>query len=363
MSIVKNAVKESKDVARLAVDAAKNELIEQLTPTIKAIIDGQLKRGALGDDVSALKGEGVNRMHQAQDYDGITDFEEGKEMKKKSDKDKMESVAALFPGVNEVADEVAEGDSYDDVGEAFGDDEEPTAEAADEVAEADSVDETLEISESELAAMYEEALQLEVQVTKGFKDMEKPSEFGAGVKGTLGPSSTGLHDLKGGEHNWEDEVPPAKQDFTVKEIRKLVRQGMAENKALAVQNAKLTEMVRALHGKLSEMNLLNSKILHVNKFMAAHRLNNEQKRTVIESIDRGTTVKEVKSIFSILEASFKSSGAVTESAARRPRADSQKRRTSGAPDTRVLRESADREEGGGYSRWQQLAGLVNGKKS
>src|SRR6185369_12940974 len=90
MSIVKNAVKESRDVARLAVDAAKNELIEQLTPTIQAIIDGRMRSGALGKDVAALKSEGVNRLRQAEyGYDGITDFEEGADMAKK-DKDKME---------------------------------------------------------------------------------------------------------------------------------------------------------------------------------------------------------------------------------------------------------------------------------
>jgi transposase-like protein len=95
--------------------------------------------------------------------------------------------------------------------------------------------------------------------------------------------------------------------------------------------------------------------------MTAHKLTKEQKKAVIESIDKGSTVSEVKRIFGILESSFKAAGAVTESAARRPRADAQKRRTSGAPDAKVLRESADKAEGNGYGRWQQLAGLVNGK--
>jgi hypothetical protein len=365
MSIVKNAVKESRDVARLAVDAAKNELIEQLTPTIQAIIDGQLRRGALGRDVAALQGEGVNRLRQAADgYDGITDFEEGVDMKKNKD-DKMESVAALFPGVNEVAEDVTEGGDYGETDEAIEQEAagDPDAGGQVETEGADEMDEALELSESELEHMYAEALQLEVDVKKGFGDMAKPHELGAGVKYDSTKEQGALPtDLKSGQHYWDGEEPPAKQDFTVKEIRKLVKRGMRENRQLAERNAKLTEMVQALHGKLTEMNLLNSKILHVNKFMAAHRLTNEQKRTVIESIDRGQTVKEVKSIFSILESSFKSAGAVTETR-RAPRADSQKRRTSGAPDTRVLRESADKAEGGGYGRWQQLAGLTNGRRS
>jgi hypothetical protein len=367
MSIVKNAVKESRDVARLAVDAAKNELIEQLTPTIQAIIDGQLRRGALGRDVAALQGEGVNRLRQAAGgYDGITDFEEGVDMKKNKD-DKMESVAALFPGVNEVAEDVTEGGDYGETDEAIEQEAGDPDAGGDVAAEgADEMDEALELSESELEQMYAEALQLEVDVKKGFGDMQKPHELGAGAKYDSTKEQGALPtDLKSGQHYWENEEPPAKQDFTVKEIRRLVKRGMKENRQLTVRNAKLTEMVQALHGKLTEMNLLNSKILHVNKFMAAHRLNNEQKKTVIESIDRGQSVKEVKSIFSILESSFRSSGAVTEGRrGNTPRADTQRRRTTGAttPHTQVLRESADKAEGGGYGRWQQLAGLTNGRR-
>lgn len=336
MSIVNRAVKESKDVARLAVDAAKNELIEQLTPTIQKIIDGQLRAGTLGEDLDRI------RRHE----DGYgDDFEEGKDNMKNDDK--FESVTALFPGVNEVADDMEEAAAIDEGGYTMEDD--------------DSVDEELEISEAELEEMYAEALQLEVDVSKGFKDMAKPHELGAGAKAQYQSDPANIADMKTGEHQWDDEEPPAKQDWTVKEIRQLVKQGMAENHALTTRNAKLTEMVKALHGKLAEMNLLNSKILHVNKFMTAHKLTREQKKAVIESIDKATSVNEVRRIHGILESSFRAAGAVTESAARKPRGDVQKRRTSGAPDAKVLRESADKAEGNGYGRWQQLAGLVNGK--
>ena len=341
MSIVNRAVKESKDVARLAVDAAKNELIEQLNPVVQQIIAKNLRAGTLGEDLDRI------RRHE----DGYgDDFEEGKDNMKKDDK--FESVAALFPGVNEVAemDEQAI-DETEEVTE--------TAEPVDEAA--DEMDEELEISESELEEMYAEALQLEVDVSKGFRDMAKPHELGAGAKYNSHSEPAALTDLKGGDHDWDDEVPPAKKDWIPESVRSLVRQGMAENKALAAQNAKLREMVKKMHRSLSESNLLNAKILHVNKFMTAHRLTNEQKRTVIENIDKGNTVSEVKRIYSVLESSFKAAGAVTESAARRPRGDSQKRRTSGAPDAKVLRESAGKAEGNGYGRWQQLAGLVNGK--
>lgn len=352
MSIASRAVKESKDVARLAVDAAKSELIEQLTPAIKAIIDGQLRAGTLGQDVATL--EGVNRMRQAADYDGISDFEEGKDMAKDK-KDKVESVSALFPGVNELR----EGEEEMDEGAEEEMDE--AAQDAGHSGEDHEVAESFELSESELEAMYAEALQLEVDVKKGFSDIARPHELGAGAKYDSTKEPASLQDMKPGEHDWESDaaLPPAKKDMVPesKRIRAMVKEGVAENKRLVAQNAKLTETVQKLYSKLQEMNLLNSKILHVNRFMSAHRLTTEQKKAVIESIDKGQTVKEVKNIFSILESSFKAAGTVSEGARRAPRADSQKRRTTGAPDPRVLRESADREEGTGYSRLQTLAGL------
>lgn len=337
MSIVNRAVKDSKEIARLAVDAAKNELVEQISPAIKKLIETRLRDGVLGED--------VDRLRRAADGHMETEFEEGKKM----EDEKMESVASLFPAVNEVS-EMDEADVPTlGEGEDMEDDVQEGADAP--------VDETIELSESELEAMYNEALQLEVDVSKGFKPIAEPHELGAGAKNDNTGEAAALADKKAGEHQWDDEVPPAKQDYSVKEIRQLVRRGMAENKQLRSQKAKLESMVKALHGKLVEMNLLNSKILHVNKFMSQHRLTNEQKKTVIESIDMGKSISEVKNIFGILESTFKVAGVVSESKNKTPRADTGKRRTSGAPDAKVLRESADRSEGGQYDRMRQLAGL------
>lgn len=339
MSVVNRAVKDSKEIARLAVDAAKNELVEQISPAIKKLIESRLRQGTLGED--------VDRLRRAADGHMETEFEEGKQM----EDEKMESVASLFPGVNEVTE-------ADDMDES----EVPTLGEGDEMEEdvkepeGGEVDETIELSESELEQMYAEALQLEVDVSKGFKPIAEPHELGAGAKNDNTKEAAALADLKGGENEWDNEVPPAKQDYSVKEIRQLVKRGMAENKALRARNVKLEGMMKQMHGKLTEMNLLNSKILHVNKFMSAHRLTNEQKRTVIEAIDKASTVNEVKNIYGIVESTFKVAGVVTESR-NKPRADTGKRRTSGAPDAKVLRESADRSEGGQYARMQQLAGL------
>lgn len=345
MSVVGRAVKDSKEMARLAVEAAKNELVEDISPTIKRLIEQRLREGTLADD--------VDRLRRAADGHMETEFEEGKKM----EDEKVESVASLFPSVNEVS----EGDDCMDESEVptlgEGEDmEDDVQEGADA-----PVEETIELSEAELEAMYNEALQLEVEVKKGFSPIAEPHELGAGARNDNTGEAAALADKKHGEHDWEGEEPPAKKDWIPEgiapQVRTLIRKGMQENKALRAKANKLEGMVKALHGKLVEMNLLNSKILHVNKFMSAHKLTNEQKKTVIESIDRGGSIAEVKNIYGVLESAFGAAGVVSEGR-NKPRADAGKRRTSGAPDAKVLRESADKAEGNGqWDRIRTLAGL------
>lgn len=339
-SIARKAVKEAKEVSRLAVDAAKAEIIESLSPAIKSIIDSRLRTGGMNED--------IDRLRRAADGHAETEFEEGRDMDR-DDKDKKESISALFPSISE-ADDAGLDEGAEDPDQGG------------EVAEASmdgeaSVDEEIELSEQELEGMYESLLKLEVDVSKGFKDMAQPHDFGAGAKAAYQSDPANLADMKSGEHEWDAEEPPAKKDWIPEgKVRTMIRQGLAENKALASKNAKLTEMVKQMHRRLSEMNLFNSKIMHVNRFLTRNRLTTEQKRSVIESIDRGQSIAEVRNIYAALESSFKTIGAVTESR-RQPKGDVQRRRTSAAPDSKVLRESADNGE---TARWKQLAGLLKG---
>ena len=359
MSDKNDIVKEAKALKAAAVEAAKNQLLEAMAPAVRKLVDKELKR--------SLQNEDVDRLRRHKDGHGETEFEEAAEKGEKAmDKElDMESLAAMFPGLSEM----------DDVPvEAKKDDEEempPACEPAPELdAEAAGIptlgegegagdeeegdmDEEIEISEAELQKVYEQALQAEAQVSKGFKDMST-----AGELADVDPAA-GLADVKKGESEWDQKaaLPPARQDYSVKEIKQLVATGLAENKRLKEQNAKLVEMVRTLSGKLTETNLFNAKVLHVNRMLSGVRLTREQKRVVIESIDRAGSIDEVKKIYSTLESALKSAGVVAE--ARKPKANAQGARKSGGATQEVLRESADKSAGNGqFSRWQQLAGIV-----
>ena len=57
------------------------------------------------------------------------------------------------------------------------------------------------------------------------------------------------------------------------------------------------EIIQTLQGPLSDGNLLNAKLLYVNKVFKANNLTESQKVNIIAAFDKAETVKEVKLVF------------------------------------------------------------------
>jgi hypothetical protein len=66
--------------------------------------------------------------------------------------------------------------------------------------------------------------------------------------------------------------------------------------------------IETLRTQLAEVNLLNAKLLYVNKLFKANNLTETQKLKVVESLDEATNVKEAKLVFNTLKESFESTG-------------------------------------------------------
>mgnify|MGYP005998974257 CR=1 FL=1 len=59
-------------------------------------------------------------------------------------------------------------------------------------------------------------------------------------------------------------------------------------------------------GKLNEVNVLNSKLLYVNKLFKAYNLTENQKIKVVDSLDQADNTKEAKIIYNTLNETFSS---------------------------------------------------------
>lgn len=395
--LVKEAVRDAKAVREAAVAAAKNEIVEGMAPQIRKMVDRAIGAAVAGESVdrSRVPGQGSD-YYSAASRKARAKWEEGKDRgeetmepmgdaKKRKDAEiDMESIASFFPQLAEEPDADEEGmPSLEDALDAGagavpgggipvlgeeprGDDEEPPAEPEPEVEETmkiearrkkddekEMVDEEIEIADAELQKVYESALKAEATVKKDFGDVSPGGELEDVVK------DTGLLDSKKGEAGWEEVEPPAKQDYTVKEM---IQRGLAENRALRAENGKLREAVGRLARQLHEVNLFNSKVLNVNRILnKCGRLTAEQRRVVLESIDAAESIDEVKKIYETLVRSFASSRRVDESRGpRRPAANAQRRRTGGEPDPKVISEAVERSgENKEFARMKYLAGLVS----
>lgn len=376
--LVNEAVSDAKALKEAALQAAKTELLENMAPAIKQLVEKNIK-GVLSqnEDTDRIR-RGVQDNWPGESHSGFEEAKERGEPKMDMAPDKhdekeldLESLASFFPNVMEMPEEdplapkvdedpaaampaiptLGEAEACEDEEEGEEEGELEVKKEAKKAKEDDKMDEEIEISESELKKVYEAALQTEVQVKKGFSEMTPNGEIEDVVKDV----DKGLADVKKGEHAWEKEAPPAKQDFMVKEA---IAKGMAENKALRENLRKAVGMIKTLGEKLHEVNLFNAKVVHVNRLLTKNgKLTAEQKKVVLESIDKATTIAEVKTVYEVINNSFAAASQLSESKARKPVANAQRPRTTGTPDQKVLSESVDRNNDT-FSRLAQLAGLV-----
>ena len=61
----------------------------------------------------------------------------------------------------------------------------------------------------------------------------------------------------------------------------------------------------AVKGELNEVNLLNSKLLYVNRIFKANQLDEAQKLRVVETLDNATNTKEAKLIYETIKDTFR----------------------------------------------------------
>jgi len=121
---------------------------------------------------------------------------------------------------------------------------------------------------------------------------------------------------------WETMDDGAKRSYAEKETNRAHarqlpywKEKMAGAEAMAEVQKELDETKAALEVKtseLNEVNLLNSKLLYVNRIFKANTLNEGQKLRVVESLDNAESVKEAKLIYETIKDSFSIVGKTTK---------------------------------------------------
>ena len=314
--LFKQAIAEAKSVREAAIANAKEALEETLTPHLKDMLAAKLQEmdDSSTDEevVKEIEGdveEGMDKDKKDEAIDEDFTFEEeevdaeleAEDDSEESDEEAQEDVEVKDMEVSDLKDLIR-----DIIAQEMGDDLEGEELPADELPSDDMV-----------AMDDEEEIDLD-ELLREITEMNHDQEYN---EGPVTPSEEG----EGASHSEVEEVSmhtrtPENNDL-VKAIDFIGKHAKKAGKSVAdfVKNIEVGKMsdamkeaetedhhseleeamttIEALKGQLQEVNLLNAKLLYVNKVFKANSLSESQKVSVIAAFDKAETVKEVKLVF------------------------------------------------------------------
>ena len=355
--LLKEAIADAKAVRETALANAKIALEEAFTPKLQSMLSKKLQEELEGDeseeeveltqenDVSSEIGGGDGtKMPAAKAFSSAAESDE----LAAADVDK---ISAAVGSEDENAEKVAgitEGEEEEDVTGA-------TPETGmNEEEEMDDVDSEIDeiIKELEAAADDEESY-----ATEGEEEMAapvaEPTEEPAAEEPVAEEDEIDLDEILRemgyGDEPTEEAPVATEEEHSEEELDAL----KAELKSVQSELGEAISVIKSLKGTINEVNLLNAKLLYVNKLFRSFNLTNEQKSKVVETLDRTKNVREVKLVFSTIAESFKfGNGATKKVTAKLTESYASKPAASTAPKQIIA------EDNSASDRFKKLAGII-----
>jgi len=357
--LLKEAIADAKAVRETALANAKIALEEAFTPKLQSMLSKKLQEELEGDeseeeveltqenDVSSEIGGGDGtKMPATKAFSSAAESDE----LAAADVDK---ISAEVGSEDENAEKVAgitesEEEEYDVTG--------ATPETGmNEEEEMDDVDSEIDeiIKELEAAADDEESYATTEGEEEEAAPVAEPTEAPAAEEPVAEEDEIDLDEILRemgyGDEPAEEAPVATEEEHSEEELDAL----KAELKSVQSELGEAISVIKSLKGTINEVNLLNAKLLYVNKLFRSFNLTNEQKSKVVETLDRTKNVREVKLVFSTIAESFKfgngvakkTTSKITESYASKPAAST-------APKQIIS------EDNSASDRFKKLAGII-----
>ena len=133
--------------------------------------------------------------------------------------------------------------------------------------------------------------------------------------------------------------------------------GVAEEKGAEVEEIKeIKRQAAELAQKVNETNLINAKLLYLNKILRKYNLSEQQKLKVISAFDKASTTKEAKIVHESLDQAFSVKNDNTKVGLKESMGFASK--AAGTSTKRVINEGVITDADAQVSRWQKLAGII-----
>jgi hypothetical protein len=313
-ALLKEAIADAKTVRETALAQAKLALEEAFTPKLQSMFATKLQEAY--DDEEELD-EMKDKMAKENMMDDIPMEEETQEEFADRDNsideiDLDEILAELENELNEAKEEESEEEIET---------EEEVEDVADDAKEDEEEDkEVKDLSMDELESLIRDIISQETGDGEGYEDemavdaMDDMGDAEMAVDGAEEDFDLDeiLAELMGKKDDLDErkkyggnkgDVPDAKRgdkkDTAEEEgVEDYKKKKMEEDLQLAL------EAVNTLRSELNEVNLLNAKLLYVNKIFKAKNLNESQKLTVIKAFDKAESAKEAKLVYESLSTTF-----------------------------------------------------------
>jgi hypothetical protein len=322
-NLFKEAIADAKAVREAALANAKAALEEALTPKLQSMLATKLQEMEYEEEAMGEEDEmeeGFLSSHGTDDDKENLDFNLEEEMEDESmdeDFDLSEILAELDeeeisePYTDEKPHEDISGTEKGYVKEAKEEDEEESEEEESE--------EVADMTVEDLKALIKDIVTQEIEAEEA-EGPEAEAEEEAGKE----PMSMGGEeesdeinldellaelDALGEADDMEEESmyeAKKKSKHEKAESAKEEKEEHASKKEKAEKSEmkEAIETINTLRAELNEVNLLNAKLLYVNKIFKAKNLSESQKLQVIASFDKATTAKEAKVVFESLNATL-----------------------------------------------------------
>jgi len=313
-ALLKEAIADAKTVRETALAQAKLALEEAMAPRLQNMFAAKLQEAyddENKEDLEEMKDKMADKMEETMDIDMDMDMNGGSSEDSIDEIDLDEILAELDKELNE-----AKGEEDEEEIEA----EEEVEDIADDAKEDEEEDkEVKDLSMDELESLIRDIISQETGDGEGYED-----EMAVDAMDDMGDAEMAAD---GAEENFdleeilaelmEDElnerkkyggnkgdIPSAdrgtdKKDTAEEEGKEdYKKKKMEEDLKLAL------EAVNTLRSELNEVNLLNAKLLYVNRIFKAKNLNESQKLTVIKAFDKAESAKEAKLVYESLSTTF-----------------------------------------------------------
>lgn len=279
-NLFEEAIADAKAVKDMAIANAKAALEESFTPHLTQMLSAKLQEMESEEEtLDEVETEEVNETEITTETETVDEEMDLDELLAELDSEEVEESIDLNEAEDETEEEDEEKSETEDADEANEDEEEAI---------------NLEdMSEDDLKSFVEDVI----------KDMVAAGDIEAGHEGM--ENEEGAEEVEAEDEVNIDEILAEIEAIDEAKKKKAVVKKDDEKEKLKKELKEAKSTVDSLSSDLSEVNLLNAKLLYTNKIFRSKNLSESQKVKVLTSFDKAKTVKETKLVYETILESLK----------------------------------------------------------